>query len=76
MNKIYGRFKQNHNIALPEFRVPAMFLGSMLVPVDLFWYGWSVQERVHWIMPDLGIATMAMGMIICLQSIQGYIIDT
>ncbi|KAK9416417.1 putative Major facilitator superfamily (MFS) profile domain-containing protein [Seiridium unicorne] len=68
--------EKNNGVSLPEFRVPAMFFGSTLVPVGLFWYGWSVQGRVHWIMPNIGIAILTAGTMICLQSMQGYIIDT
>ncbi|TVY64176.1 Efflux pump radE, partial [Lachnellula suecica] len=35
----------------PEYRLPLCIVGGALVPVGLFWYGWSAQGRVHWIMP-------------------------
>ncbi|KAB8225096.1 major facilitator superfamily domain-containing protein [Aspergillus novoparasiticus] len=38
----------------PEFRVPPMFVGSVLIPIGMFWYGWSVQAHTHWIMPNIG----------------------
>ncbi|KAK9779698.1 putative Major facilitator superfamily (MFS) profile domain-containing protein [Seiridium cardinale] len=77
IDRIYQHLKdRNNGVSLPEFRVPAMFFGSTLVPVGLFWYGRSVQGRVHWIMPNIGIAVLTAGTMICLQSMQGYIIDT
>ncbi|KAI3390705.1 hypothetical protein diail_8809 [Diaporthe ilicicola] len=60
----------------PEFRIPSMFVGSLLIPVGLFWYGWSAQARLHWIMPDIGITIFAAGSITCLQCMQAYIIDS
>lgn len=33
-----------------------MFVGSVLVPIGLFWYGWSAEARLHWIMPIIGSA--------------------
>ncbi|KAK7722036.1 hypothetical protein SLS63_009317 [Diaporthe eres] len=68
--------KRADNKGLPEFRIPAMFVGSAIVPVGLFWYGWSVQARLHWIMPNAGIVIFSMGAIVCLQCMQAYIIDS
>lgn len=68
--------KRADNKGLPEFRIPAMFVGSAIVPVGLFWYGWSAQARLHWIMPNIGIAIFSMGAIVCLQCMQAYIIDS
>ena len=77
VDRIYKRLKeQNGGVGLPEFRIPSMSIGSILVPIGLFWYGWSVQARVHWIMPNIGIALFVAGTLICLQAMQGYVIDS
>ncbi|KAL8817229.1 MAG: hypothetical protein Q9223_003896 [Gallowayella weberi] len=74
---IYRRLKaKNNNIGKPEFRIPAMFVGSVLIPIGLFWYGWSAQAHTHWIMPNIGMAIFGAGAIVCLQSMQTYIIDS
>lgn len=76
IDRLYQNLKKKNNeVALPEFRVPAIIIGSTLVPVGLFWYGWSVQARIHWIMPNIGVAILTAGIMICLQNMQGYIID-
>lgn len=76
-DRIYIHLKEKHNnIGKPEFRIPPMFIGSVLIPIGLFWYGWSVQTRVHWIMPNLGVAIFSAGSVACLQSMQSYIIDS
>jgi hypothetical protein len=56
--------------------VPLMFIGSALIPVGLFWYGWSAQARIHWIMPNIGAAIFGAGAIICFQCMQTYIVDS
>lgn len=45
----------------PEYRLPLCIVGGMLVPIGLFWYGWSVEKRIHWIMPIIGTGVMGMG---------------
>ncbi|KPM46426.1 putative transporter [Neonectria ditissima] len=77
VDRIYRRLKENNGgVGRPEFRVPSMFVGSILVPVGLLWYGWSVQGRVHWIMPNIGIVIFVAGTLVCLQGMQGYVIDS
>lgn len=67
--------KKNNNVGKPEFRIPSMFVGSVLIPAGLFWFGWSVQKRLHWMMPNVGAAIFSAGTIACLQCMQAYIID-
>ncbi|GAB7351888.1 hypothetical protein MBLNU459_g2433t1 [Dothideomycetes sp. NU459] len=67
--------KKNGGVGRSEFRIPLMFPGSVLIPVGLFWYGWSAQAHIHWIMPNIGAAIFAMGAIMVFQACQTYIID-
>ncbi|KAF7557623.1 hypothetical protein G7Z17_g568 [Cylindrodendrum hubeiense] len=77
VDRIYRRLKEkNGGVGLPEFRIPSMFVGSILVPIGLFWYGWSVQGPAHWIMPNIGIAIFVAGTLVCFQGMQGYMIDS
>ncbi|KAF2476305.1 major facilitator superfamily transporter [Lindgomyces ingoldianus] len=74
---IYRRLKKrNNNVGKPEFRVPMMVPASLLVPIGLFWYGWSAQARVHWIMPNIGAAIFCAGTIVGFQCIQTYLVDS
>ncbi|EON66201.1 hypothetical protein W97_05594 [Coniosporium apollinis CBS 100218] len=76
-DRIYRKLKKrNQGVGKPEFRVPLMIPGSFLVPVGLFWYGWSAQAQTHWIMPNIGAAIFAAGTIIGFQCIQTYIVDS
>jgi hypothetical protein len=52
-----------------------MFVGSAFVTISLFWYGWSVQGRLHWIMSNIGIVIFSMGAMGCLQAMQTYTVD-
>lgn len=74
---IYRRLKHSNNdVGRPEFRIPSMFVASVLIPIGLFWYGWSVEAKVHWIMPNIGIGIFSAGSIVCLQCMQTYIVDS
>jgi multidrug resistance protein len=74
---IYRRLKKkNNDVGKPEFRVPLMIPASFLVPIGLFWYGWSAQAKVHWIIPDIGIVIFSAGTIVGFQCIQTYLVDS
>ncbi|KAE8447673.1 hypothetical protein EG329_010479 [Mollisiaceae sp. DMI_Dod_QoI] len=76
-DRIYRALKaRNNGVGKPEFRVPLMVPGAFLVPIGLFWYGWSSQAHTHWIMPNIGAAIFAAGVIIGFQCIQTYIVDS
>jgi multidrug resistance protein len=47
----------------PEYRLPPMILGGVCTPIGLFWYGWSAQMQVHWMVPIVGTAFIGMGMV-------------
>lgn len=54
MDKIYVHFKnKNGGVGEPEFRVPSMILGSLLLPFGLLMSGWAAEEAVHWIVTDI-----------------------
>jgi hypothetical protein len=75
-DRIYCRLKKSNNgMGRPEYRLPLMFVGSILVPVGLLWYGWSAQAHTHWILPNIGILIYSCGGIFGFQCIQTYLID-
>ncbi|KAF2475051.1 MFS multidrug transporter [Lindgomyces ingoldianus] len=67
---------RNNNVGRPEFRVPAMIIGTFLVPVGLVWWGWAGQAKVHWIVPNIGSLIFTMGVYVCSGSVSVYTIDT
>lgn len=75
-DRIYRALKKRNNgVGKPEFRVPLMIPGALLVPIGLLWYGWCAQAHTHWILPNIGTAIFAAGVIIGFQCIQTYIVD-
>ncbi|KAL2167106.1 hypothetical protein VTG60DRAFT_1697 [Thermothelomyces hinnuleus] len=61
--------------AAPEYRVPLMVPGAMLIPAGLFVYGWTADRCAPWIWPDVGAALFGCGIILNTQSIQAYVMD-
>ncbi|KAI0051540.1 MFS polyamine transporter [Auriscalpium vulgare] len=78
MDKIYRHFKnKNGGVGRPEFRLPSVVPGTILLPVGLLITGWTAQNHTHWIFPDIvRLPFVGAGTILCFQSIQSYVIDT
>jgi MFS family permease len=73
---IYQRLKKKNNgVGNPEYRVPMMIPASLLLPIGLFWYGWSAEAKVHWIVPNIGVVIFCAGIIVGFQCIQTYLVD-
>ncbi|KAK8106315.1 mfs multidrug protein [Apiospora kogelbergensis] len=79
-NRIYASLKRRHGGASkpgrPEYRVPMMAPGAVLVPLGLFIYGWTAEYRTHWIGPNVGACVFAAGAVIGFQCVQTYLVDT
>ncbi|TEA14439.1 Efflux pump atB [Colletotrichum sidae] len=52
--KIRGRLIQKKGTCEPEFRLPPAMLGGILIPVGLFWFGWTSRHNIHWMVPIIG----------------------
>lgn len=62
LNHLAKRY--NNGKPKPEYRLPMMLIGSILVPVGLFLYGWSAERKVHWIAPVIGTAILGGALMI------------
>lgn len=65
----------NGGVSRPEYRLPVLIFGGVFVPTGLFWYGWSAEKNLHWVMPLVGTAIFGFGMISVFGSVQTYLID-
>ncbi|BCS21179.1 MFS transporter [Aspergillus puulaauensis] len=73
---VYQRLaKHYNNNGIPEYRIPLMIPGGLIVPIGLFIYGWTAEYQTHWIAPNIGAALFAIGLIITFQCCQTYVID-
>ena len=66
--------QRNGGVALPEYRLPVLLGGSVVIPIGLFMFGWSA-GRTHWIVPVLASGIFGFGLICVLLPMQLYIVD-
>ncbi|KAG6279683.1 hypothetical protein E4U47_002871 [Claviceps purpurea] len=78
-DRVYAALKRRYvpdgGAGRPEFRVPMMVPGALLVPVGIIIYAWTAEVPTHWLGPNTGAALFALGTIIGFQCIQGYVVD-
>lgn len=55
---------QNGGVKKPEYRLPIMALGGVLVPAGLFWYGWTAEYKEQYMLPVVGTGLFGCGMVI------------
>lgn len=71
--KMKARSKDESTV--PEFRVPYLVPGVLLVPAGLFWYGWAAETGMHWVMVDVGVAIFVCGSFVLAQGMLAYLLD-
>lgn len=67
--------KANGGVYEPEMRLPACIYFACLIPITFFWYGWSADKQVHWIVPVLGLVPFSTGLVGIWLPIQAYLVD-
>jgi DHA1 family multidrug resistance protein-like MFS transporter len=61
--------KYNANGELkPEERMPVAIVGALLVPICLFWFGWTSRESIHWIVPIIGSSLFSIAALLLFVS--------
>ncbi|KAE8548214.1 hypothetical protein EYB25_010008 [Talaromyces marneffei] len=68
--------KNNGGKYEPEMRLPTMIIFSAIAPISFFWYGWSADKHVHWIVPIIGMFPYGLAMMGLFLPIQTYVIDS
>ncbi|KAK5941671.1 hypothetical protein PMZ80_005621 [Knufia obscura] len=59
----------------PEYRFPHMMIGAAMIPIGLFWYGWSAEYRIHYIMPIIGTGWVGAGLLAVFMPVGTYLVD-
>lgn len=61
--------KRNGGVAKPEYRLPVMAIGVLVIPIGLFVYGWAAEKNAHWIVPIIGTGIFGAGVFAVFVSI-------
>ncbi|KAF7571245.1 ProP, Permease major facilitator superfamily [Pyrenophora tritici-repentis] len=77
-NKRYARNTANSPTGHldPEARLPPALLGSIIIPVGLYWFAWTNGSNVHWIVSIIGSAPFGFGMVLVFISCVNYLVDS
>lgn len=60
----------------PEGRLYFCCFESALLPIGLFWFGWTQFSQVHWIVPTMAIGCATMGIFSIYLCVFNYLADT
>ncbi|KAL1852048.1 hypothetical protein Daus18300_012330 [Diaporthe australafricana] len=60
----------------PEYRLFPAMIGSLLVPVGIFWFGWTARPSISWASPAVAIMPFAWGNMCLFVSTTQYMVDT
>ena len=60
----------------PEGRLYFSCIESALLPIGLFWFGWTSFSFIHWIVPTLAIGCATMGIFSIYLAVFNYLADT
>ncbi|KAK9264532.1 major facilitator superfamily domain-containing protein, partial [Lipomyces tetrasporus] len=63
-------------MAVPEERLFAMKIGSFLMPIGLFIFGWTSPDRYPVIAPLIGLTLLAAGFLTVFQGCINYLVDS
>lgn len=75
-DRIFAHLKaKGHGKIAPEYRVPLLIPGAVMVPLGLLMYGWAAEKRLTWIVTDVGAAIFSGGVMMSSNSIVAYLID-
>ena len=67
--------KANKGVYEPEMRLASSLFYAFFIPISFFWYGWSAEKHIHWIVPILGLLPFGFGVMGIYGAIQTYFID-
>ena len=76
LDRLLMRHHRKTGITKPETRLLPMVVGTIIFPLGLFFYGWSAEYHVFYIVPMIGTATVGLAYFITNIPLQAYLVDT
>lgn len=76
IDAVYNRLtERNGGKAMPEYRLPLANIGSVLLPLSLFAFAWTVQRKAHWVWTIVPTVFFGIGQVAVFNTVQNYYID-
>ncbi|KAI9693448.1 MAG: hypothetical protein M1820_009241 [Bogoriella megaspora] len=60
----------------PEHRLYSSMLGSLILPIGLFWFAWTAKNTIHWICPVVAQGVAIFGSLLIYVGANLYMMDT
>ncbi|PYI16909.1 MFS transporter [Aspergillus violaceofuscus CBS 115571] len=68
--------RRNGGIRHPEMRLPSVIIGGACAPVALILYGVGINDRLHWMVPTLGLGLLNFAIVQATNATMVYVIDS
>lgn len=65
----------NDDDGQPEYRLPMATIGAVLLPISLFWLGWTVETHRSWPVPLAATLLFGASQVSIFNTVQTYYID-
>ncbi|PSN73017.1 major facilitator superfamily [Corynespora cassiicola Philippines] len=66
----------NHDMPIPEWRLPEVIVGGVCFAVGIFWFGWTGYTKdIHWIVPTLSGILIGFGLLSIFLQALNYLVD-
>lgn len=60
----------------PEKRIASSIVGSVLLPISLFWFAWTARSSIHWIVPVIASVPFGTGNLLVFITAVMYQLDS
>jgi multidrug resistance protein len=71
----FARKLAKHGKVVPEERLIPMMVASVLLPIGLFWFGWTSSPDIHWAPQVIAGVPIGLGILVIFMQGLNYIID-
>ncbi|CAI7568833.1 unnamed protein product [Penicillium bialowiezense] len=71
----FARKLAKHGRVVPEERLVPMMIASVLLPIGLFWFGWTSSPNISWVPQAIAGIPIGLGILVIFMQGLNYIID-
>ncbi|CAK4032177.1 related to multidrug resistant [Lecanosticta acicola] len=76
IDRLYRYLAKRHgDEGQPEYRLPMANVGAFLLPISLFWFGWTIEKDLTWPVPLAATLLFGASQVSIFNTIQTYYID-